>query len=166
MLETRGIGRPSTYAPIITTIQDRGYVKIEEKKFKATELGIKVTEKLNEFFPKIMDFSFTSEMENNLDKIEEAKEIWQGVVDSFYKMFSHDLQHAYDNMESLKQNPETSEHKCDKCQAVMVYKYNKRENFLDAQISLNVKIQYLLMKMDSLYFHSKQNINVINVESH
>ena len=129
-LETKGIGRPSTYAPIISTIQDRGYVTIIDKKFEATELGIKVTAQLENYFPKIMDPGFTSEMENNLDKVEENQLDWASVVQEFYAFFIKDLEVAYRDMESLRQNPEVSSHQCRQCGAAMIFKYNKRGKFL------------------------------------
>lgn len=129
-LETKGIGRPSTYAPIISTIQERGYVKIENRAFYATELGMKVTDQLAIFFPKIMDTAFTSEMENKLDEIEENKIVWEAPVGEFYQFFSANLKEAYQNMQSIKQNPEVSPYFCDLCQSPLIYKYNKQGKFL------------------------------------
>ncbi len=82
-LEKEGIGRPSTYAPIISTIQDRGYVEQRERKFHATDLGEVVTNKLSEYFPRVMDIAFTRHMEEQLDKIEEQHLNWQGVLGIF-----------------------------------------------------------------------------------
>lgn len=130
ILEEKGIGRPSTYSPIISTIQDRGYVSLNNKAFYASELGIKVTEQLKQFFPEIMDFSFTSGMEDKLDQIEADSIIWFDVVQEFYDSFSKRLAEADKKMESLKKNPEISEYTCELCGAPMVYKYNKKGKFL------------------------------------
>ena len=130
MLERKGIGRPSTYAPIISTIQDRGYVELKNKAFYATELGIKITDQLTKFFTKIMDTTFTSNLENNLDEVEEGKVEWVKIVEEFYSFFASDLEIAYKEMESIKKNPEYSSHLCEKCKTNMVIKYNKYGKFL------------------------------------
>ena len=127
-LEKEGIGRPSTYAPIISTIQDRGYVKQAERKFHATELGMVVTDLLVKFFPKVMDVKFTSHMEEELDKIEEAHLDWRGVLGEFYQPFNDELKHAEENMEKVR-GAETEE-KCEKCGAPMVIRWSKSGRFL------------------------------------
>ncbi len=129
-LEKEGIGRPSTYAPIISTIQDRGYVLQRSRKFFATELGIVVTDKLQEHFPEILKVDFTSKLEDNLDKVEDATADWVNVVGSFYKIFDEDLAKAYENMQDIKRNPEKSEENCDKCKKPFVIRYNKNGKFL------------------------------------
>ena len=93
-LEKEGIGRPSTYATIISTIQDRRYVEQRDKKFYATDLGEVVTDKLNEYFPRIMDIAFTRYMEEQLDKIEEQHLDWLGVLRDFYGPFKENLETA------------------------------------------------------------------------
>jgi len=93
-LEKEGIGRPSTYASIISTIQDRKYVEQDKRKFYATDLGEVVTDKLNDYFPKIMDVEFTRHMEEQLDKIEEQHLDWVSVLDEFYKPFKQSLETA------------------------------------------------------------------------
>ena len=90
-LEEMGIGRPSTYAPTLETIQKRGYVAIEEKKFVPTELGELVIQLMQEFFPEILDVEFTAHMEEELDYVEEGKEDWVKVLDTFYKSFEKRL---------------------------------------------------------------------------
>ena len=130
MLEAKGIGRPSTYSPIITTIQQRGYVKLEERKFQATDLGIKVTDQLSQYFPTIMDLGFTADMENKLDDIEESQCDWVTTLKGFYTAFSQDMKVAYEQMENLKKNPQVSEHKCPQCDAPLLYRYNKEGRFL------------------------------------
>ncbi|SDM88099.1 DNA topoisomerase I [Franzmannia pantelleriensis] len=93
-LEKRGIGRPSTYASIISTIQDRGYVKLESRRFYAEKLGDIVTERLKESFPDLMDFSFTARMEDSLDEVAEGERNWQALLDAFYAEFKKELEAA------------------------------------------------------------------------
>jgi DNA topoisomerase-1 len=126
-LETQGIGRPSTYASIISTIQDRGYVKKEEGKFFPTDLGRVVTKQLVEHFPHIMDVKFTSHMEEQLDKIEEAHLDWVSVLNEFYDPFKQSLEQATANM---KKQAIESEYACDLCGKPMVYKWTKSGRFL------------------------------------
>ena len=129
-MEKFGIGRPSTYAPIISTIQERGYVRQEQRKLFATELGILVTEKLLQYFDDIMNLDFTAKMEEDLDKIEEAKADWVDILKLFYKHFEQDLSKALVEMESAKgQAPEVAQN-CDKCAKPMVVRWNKSGKFL------------------------------------
>ncbi|OQZ02875.1 MAG: DNA topoisomerase I [Candidatus Brocadia sp. UTAMX2] len=129
-LEKMGIGRPSTYAAIISTIQDRGYVKQEKRAFYATELGILVTEKLIEHFAKIMDVKFTSHMEDELDKIEDEKVGWLKVLKEFYEPFKIDLEKAVGEMKSVKGTPEESNQKCTLCGQPMVIRWGRHGKFL------------------------------------
>ncbi|HHT9110693.1 MAG TPA: type I DNA topoisomerase [Candidatus Brocadiaceae bacterium] len=129
-LEKMGIGRPSTYASIISTIQDRGYVKQEKRAFYATELGTLVTEKLIDHFPKIMDVKFTSHMEDELDKIEEEKTEWLNVLKEFYNPFKIDLEKALGEMKSVKGTPEESKQVCTICGQPMVVRWGKHGKFL------------------------------------
>ncbi len=129
-LEKMGIGRPSTYAAIISTIQDRGYVKQEKRAFYATELGTLVTEKLIEHFPKIMDIKFTSHMEDELDKIEDEKIEWLNVLKEFYEPFKTDLERAVGEMKSVKGTPEESNQTCTVCGQPMVVRWGKHGKFL------------------------------------
>jgi len=129
-LESEGIGRPSTYAPIISTIQERGYVRQKEKKFFATDLGEVVTDKLNEYFPKIMDISFTRYMEEQLDKIEEQHLDWLGVLRGFYGPFKQSLDTAAAQMKHAKAEVSPSEYKCPECGQPLVYKFGKSGRFL------------------------------------
>jgi DNA topoisomerase-1 len=130
LLEAKGIGRPSTYSPIISTIQERGYVTLSNKSFMATDLGIKVTEQLDAYFPKIMDTSFTSAMEDKLDQVESSTLSWVDLVQEFYTPFSKNLLVAEKEMDDIKKNPEISPYKCPLCDEAMVYKYNKKGKFL------------------------------------
>lgn len=127
-LEAEGIGRPSTYAAIIQTIQDRGYVEQEDRKFRPTARGEIVTEKLVTHFPKIMDVGFTSFMEDELDKIEEQHTDWHEVLHEFYDPFKTALAKAHQDMDVVR--AEASEYTCDACGQPMVYRFGKNGRFL------------------------------------
>jgi len=129
-LEKEGIGRPSTYAPIISTIQERGYVEQIDKKLFATDLGEVVTDKLNEYFPKIMDLAFTRHMEEQLDKIEEQHLDWVGVLKEFYGPFKQNLDAALAQMKHAKAEVSPSEYECPRCGRNLVYKFGKNGKFL------------------------------------
>ena len=129
-LEKEGIGRPSTYASIITTIQDRKYVEKTDRKFYATDIGEVVTDKLCEFFPNIMDVAFTRHMEDQLDKIEEQHADWLGVLKEFYGPFKKSLDKATEKMKHAKAETTPSEYKCPKCKKGMVYRFGKNGKFL------------------------------------
>jgi DNA topoisomerase-1 len=120
-LEKEGIGRPSTYASIISKIQERLYVEQKERRFYATELGMLVTDKLVQHFPDVMDLKFTSQMEEKLDQIEERKTEWHHVLDDFWKPFSQALTTAQEAMVAVK-GAETGE-KCPECGAPLVTKF-------------------------------------------
>jgi DNA topoisomerase-1 len=129
-LEKEGIGRPSTYATIISTVQERGYVEQKDKKFFATDLGEIVTDKLNEYFPKIMDIAFTRYMEEQLDKIEEQHLDWLSVLKDFYGPFKQDLERASEQMKSARSEMTPSEYKCPQCGKQLVYRFGKNGRFL------------------------------------
>ncbi len=129
-LEKEGVGRPSTYAAIISTIQDRGYVEKTDKKFFATDLGEVVTDKLNEYFPKIMDIAFTRYMEEQLDKIEEQHADWLGVLNDFYSPFKQSLDTAQAEMKHAKAEMTPSEYECPKCGRQLAYRFGKNGKFL------------------------------------
>jgi DNA topoisomerase-1 len=129
-LEKEGIGRPSTYSSIISTIQDRKYVEMREKKFHATDLGEVVTDKLNDFFPTIMDVAFTREMEAQLDKIEEQHLDWLRVLREFYGPFKEQLDKASGEMHHAKAETQPSEYTCPKCGKELVYRFGKNGRFL------------------------------------
>ena len=126
-LEKENIGRPSTYAPIIQTIQDRLYVEQKERRFYATDLGMLVTDVLVEYFPKIMDYKFTAHMEDELDEIASAKVEMVKVLDEFYHPFQEDLKLATANMPRVSV---PSSEKCNDCGAPMVVKFSKTGQFL------------------------------------
>jgi DNA topoisomerase-1 len=125
-LEAEGIGRPSTYASIIATIQDRQYVDSKGRALYATDLGIKVTEKLIEGFPDIMETSFTRTIEAELDQVEEAHKDWVEVVKNFYAPLERDLATAESRMTHARAEATPSEYKCPKCGAMMAYRLSKR----------------------------------------
>ena len=127
-LEKLGIGRPSTYAPIISTIQDRGYVDLKTRQFFATELGKLVTDQLVEHFTDIMNVEFTSRMEEELDEVEEAKADWVKTLREFYEPFAADLKKAEKNMK--RPEPEETEFKCEKCDKPMLKRWGRRGAFL------------------------------------
>ncbi len=125
-LEAEGIGRPSTYATIIATIQDRQYVESKGRTLYATDLGIKVTEKLIEGFPDIMETSFTRSVEAQLDQVEESQKNWVDVVQGFYTPLERDLATAEQRMTHARAELVPSEYKCPTCGAMMAYRLSKR----------------------------------------
>jgi DNA topoisomerase I len=129
-LEELGIGRPSTYAPTLDTIQKRGYVALEEKRFVPTELGEIVISLIEEFFPEILDVEFTAHMESDLDNIEEGIVDWVKVLDAFYQDFSKRLAVAEEQMEQVELKDEESDETCELCGRVMVYKLGRFGKFL------------------------------------
>ncbi|MFH1370556.1 MAG: type I DNA topoisomerase [Planctomycetota bacterium] len=141
-LEKEGIGRPSTYASIISTIQDRGYVEQKEKKLHATDLGEVVTDKLEEYFPKIMDLAFTRYMEEQLDKIEESHLDWVRVLNEFYGPFKERLETATAEMKHAKAETTPSEYECPKCGEKLVYRFGKKGKFLSCSGYPNCKFAW------------------------
>ncbi|TBL77717.1 type I DNA topoisomerase [Paenibacillus thalictri] len=129
-LEEMGIGRPSTYAPTLETIQKRGYVAVEDKKFVPTELGELVIEQMVEFFPEILDVEFTAHMEEELDHVEEGKEDWVKVLEQFYSSLEKRLEVAEEEMEKVEIQDEVSDEVCEKCGRQMVYKLGRFGKFL------------------------------------
>ncbi|GGG12473.1 type I DNA topoisomerase [Paenibacillus abyssi] len=129
-LEELGIGRPSTYAPTLETIQKRGYVAIEEKKFVPTELGDLVIELMEEFFPEILDAEFTAHMEGDLDHVEEGTQDWVKVLASFYESFEKRLEVAEEEMKEVEIQDEVSDEICEKCGKHLVYKMGRFGKFL------------------------------------
>jgi DNA topoisomerase-1 len=129
-LEEKGIGRPSTYAPIIETIQSRGYVLKEEKVLYPTELGIIVIDLLKEYFPRIIDVEFTAGMEEKLDQVEDGEIPWQQVVGDFYQPFKENLDHADQAIGQISVEEEQSEEKCPKCGRNLTIKQGRYGKFL------------------------------------
>lgn len=129
-LEENGIGRPSTYAAISSTIQEREYVKLEKGKFIPTDLGILVTDLLVKNFPRILDVAFTASMETELDQIEEGKAKRLDTLNNFYRPFIEELRKAKANMRDVKREETPTDLVCDKCGKPMVIKWGKNGRFL------------------------------------
>ncbi|MGM7720359.1 type I DNA topoisomerase [uncultured Metabacillus sp.] len=129
-LEELGIGRPSTYAPTLDTIQKRGYVALDNKRFIPTELGEIVLELIKEFFPEIINVEFTANMENSLDKVEEGSIEWINIIDDFYKDFSIRLEKAENEMEKIEIKDEPAGVDCEECGHPMVYKMGRYGKFM------------------------------------
>ena len=128
-LEENGVGRPSTYAPTLETIQKRYYVTLSAKRFEPTELGEIVNSLIVEFFPDIVDVAFTAEMETKLDEVELGKEQWQKVIDRFYKPFEKELEKAESEMEKIQIKDEPAGFDCDVCGSPMVIKLGRYGKF-------------------------------------
>jgi DNA topoisomerase-1 len=128
-LEERGIGRPSTYAAILTTIQERQYAQKIGGKFTPTEIGLVVTDLLVENFPDIFDILYTARLEEELDEIEEGKETWTDALAGFYKKFQKDLKYAEKHMENIKRMEKPTDEKCERCGSPLVIKWGKHGSF-------------------------------------
>jgi DNA topoisomerase I len=128
-LEERGIGRPSTYSAILSTIQERQYVQKLGGKFVPTEIGLVVTDLLVENFPDIFDVQYTARLEEELDEIEEGKEKWTDALGEFYKKFEKDLRYAQKHMENIKRMEKPTDEKCERCGAPLVIKWGKHGSF-------------------------------------
>ncbi len=129
-LEADGVGRPSTYASILSTIQEREYVKKEGGKFYPTELGMVVTDLLLESFDDIFDVKYTARMEEELDEIEEGKLDWREAMADFYGKFEKDLKHAEKHMTDIKRMEKPIEETCPKCGKGLVIKWGKHGSFI------------------------------------
>lgn len=129
-LEADGVGRPSTYASILSTIQEREYVSKEGGKFRPTELGMVVTDLLLESFNDIFDVRYTARMEEQLDNIEEGKIDWRDAIGEFYERFTTDLVNAETNMTNIKRMEKPTDLLCDKCGKPLVIKWGKHGSFL------------------------------------
>lgn len=128
-LEEQGVGRPSTYAPTLDTIQKRYYVKLVTKRFEPTELGQIVNGLIEDFFPNIVDVTFTATMENDLDSIEEGSRIWQEVIDAFYQPFTQFLSKAQTQIEKVDIKDESAGFDCEKCGHEMLIKVGRFGKF-------------------------------------
>ncbi|MBX9603276.1 MAG: type I DNA topoisomerase [Bryobacteraceae bacterium] len=129
-LEADGIGRPSTYASILSTIQEREYVKKEGGKFAPTELGMVVTDLLLESFNDLFDIRYTARMEDELDEIEDGKMDWRTAMSEFYQRFQKDLEHAEQHMTDIKRMEKPTDLVCDKCGKPMVIKWGRHGSFI------------------------------------
>ena len=128
-LEERGIGRPSTYSAILSTIQERQYVQKLGGKFSPTEIGLVVTDLLVENFRDIFDVQYTARLEEELDEIEEGKETWTNALADFYKRFAKDLRYAEKHMENIKRMEKPTDEKCERCGSPLVIKWGKHGSF-------------------------------------
>jgi len=129
-LEENGIGRPSTYATIIATIQNRDYVEKREGRFHPSELGMVVIDLLTQSFPGLMDIKYTARMENELDSVETGNLTWVDLMNSFYKGFEVDLRKAEDHMPNMKRDGLPTDLKCEECGKPLVIKTGKYGQFL------------------------------------
>lgn len=131
ILEEYGIGRPSTYAPIISVIQERNYVvKNEQRRFEPTEVGVAVNKILSEHFPQIVDIQFTAKMEDEFDEIANGNEKWQKVIAEFYDPFIKNLEKKYEEVEKLPPMEQKTDEVCEKCGKPMIIKYGRFGKFL------------------------------------
>jgi len=130
MLEQQGIGRPSTYVPILSTIQEREYVIKDTGSFQATELGIIVSDLLGQYFPDIIDIAFTARMEEELDEVAHENRDWVGAVQDFYIPFEKSLQRASLLMEKVKLAEELVEESCPQCGKPMAIKSGRYGKFI------------------------------------
>lgn len=129
-LEELGIGRPSTYAPTLETIQKRGYIAMEEKKFMPTELGELIIEQMEQFFPEILNVEFTAHMEDDLDHVGDGSQDWVKVLAQFYESFEKRLAVAEEEMKEIEIEDEVSDEICEKCGKHLVYKLGRFGKFL------------------------------------
>ncbi|MDP9159569.1 MAG: topoisomerase DNA-binding C4 zinc finger domain-containing protein, partial [Acidobacteriota bacterium] len=128
-LEERGIGRPSTYSAIISTIQERQYVQKLGGKFTPTEIGLVVTDLLVANFPEIFDVAYTAKLEEDLDEIEDGTEKWTDTLADFYKKFTKDLRYAEKHMENVKRMEKPTDEKCERCGSPLIIKWGKHGSF-------------------------------------
>jgi DNA topoisomerase-1 len=129
-LEADGVGRPSTYASILSTIQEREYVKKEAGRFIPSELGMVVTDLLLESFDDIFDVKYTARMEEELDEIEDGKLDWRQAMSEFYERFDRDLKHAEEHMTDIKRMEKPTDLTCEKCGKPLVIKWGKHGSFI------------------------------------
>ena len=129
-LEAEGIGRPSTYASIIQTIQDRQYARLLDRTFRPTDMGKVVTDKLVKHFPKVFDVRFTARMEDQLDQVEEKREDWVRLLEEFYGPFRQKLQNAAEEMVPAKAESQPSDYTCENCGQPMAYRFSRNGRYL------------------------------------
>jgi DNA topoisomerase-1 len=157
-LEERGIGRPSTYSAILSTIQERQYVQKLGGKFSPTEIGLVVTDLLVENFRDIFDVQYTARMEEELDEIEEGKETWTNALADFYKRFAKDLRYAEKHMENIKRMEKPTDEKCERCGSPLVIKWGKHGSFYACS-------SYDKENPDSCTFTKENPINLPDLDS-
>ena len=157
-LEERGIGRPSTYSAILSTIQERQYVQKLGGKFSPTEIGLVVTDLLVENFRDIFDVQYTARLEEELDEIEEGKETWINALAEFYKRFAKDLRYAEKHMENIKRMEKPTDEKCERCGSPLVIKWGKHGSFYACS-------SYDKENPDSCTFTKENPINLPDLDS-
>ncbi len=157
-LEERGIGRPSTYSAILSTIQERQYVQKLGGKFSPTEIGLVVTDLLVENFRDIFDVQYTARLEEELDEIEEGKETWINALTEFYKRFAKDLKYAEKHMENIKRMEKPTDEKCERCGSPLVIKWGKHGSFYACS-------SYDKENPDSCTFTKENPINLPDLDS-
>jgi DNA topoisomerase-1 len=157
-LEERGIGRPSTYSAILSTIQERQYVQKLGGKFSPTEIGLVVTDLLVENFRDIFDVQYTARLEEELDEIEEGKETWINALTEFYKRVAKDLRYAEKHMENIKRMEKPTDEKCERCGSPLVIKWGKHGSFYACS-------SYDKENPDSCTFTKENPINLPDLDS-
>ncbi len=157
-LEERGIGRPSTYSAILSTIQERQYVQKLGGKFSPTEIGLVVTDLLVENFRDIFDIQYTAKLEEQLDEVEDGKEKWTDALDEFYKKFAKDLRYAEKHMENVKRMEKPTDEKCERCGSPLVIKWGKHGSFYACS-------SYDKENKDSCNFTKENPINLPDLDS-
>src|SRR6266404_9775176 len=157
-LEERGIGRPSTYSAILSTIQERQYVQKTGGRFFPTEIGLVVTDLLVENFRDIFDVQYTARLEEELDEIEEGKETWTDALAEFYKRFAKDLRYAEKHMENIKRMEKPTDEKCERCGSPLVIKWGKHGSFYACST-------YDKENPDSCKFTKENPINLPDLDS-
>jgi DNA topoisomerase I len=157
-LEERGIGRPSTYSAILSTILERQYVQKLGGKFSPTEIGLVVTDLLVENFRDIFDIEYTARLEEELDEIEEGKETWTDALAGFYKRFAKDLKYAEKHMENVKRMEKPTDEKCERCGSPLVIKWGKHGSFYACS-------SYDKENPDSCNFTKENPINLPDLDS-
>ncbi len=130
VLEEKGVGRPSTYAAILTTIEERKYVEKEDRRFRPSELGIVVNNLLVERFPELIDAEFTAKMEDELDRIEEGSMNWVDIIEEFYSPFHRELENATKSLQKVKPEDKPTDLTCEKCGKPMVIRWGRHGRFL------------------------------------
>src|SRR5439155_3273582 len=133
MLERHGIGRPSTYAPILQTIIGRGYVRDESRRLHPSELGTIVTDLLIGHFPEIVDLSFTARVEERLDEIAQGDAAWAGVIKEFYAPFMQELEKAKTNITTKPYEPKESGEMCEKCGSPMLIRESRFGRYMSCK---------------------------------
>jgi DNA topoisomerase-1 len=149
-LEERGIGRPSTYTSIVTTILEKGYTEKVQARFVPTELGRVVTDLLIENFPNVMDVAFTAGMEERLDQIESGDENWVKTLDAFYGPFKASVDEAATSMRNVKRMEEKTDIKCQKCASPMIVKWGKTGSFLGCTAYPDCSFTQAFKRVDGL----------------